>query len=395
MKDLRIGVIGAGGRGALSRLAHKPGEGSRLAAAADTNEESLAQFRSDYGDDVFITTDYRELITRDDVDACFICTPDFLHEEMAVNALEAGMPIYLEKPIATTIEGCDRILNAAMGNKTRLYVGHNMRHFPMILKMKEVIDSGAIGEVQAAWCRHFVSYGGDAYFKDWHSERRYVTSLLLQKGAHDIDVLHWLCGGYTRRTVGMGKLSVYNRCEDRRDPDEPGKAGFDSSNWPPLSQKKVSPKIDVEDHNMVMMELDNGVQVSYMQCHYTPDAWRNYTIIGTEGRIENRGDVGRCRVEVTNVRYDGFEDPDTIHQLKPDEGGHGGGDPRIVEEFLAFLRGDVDVTNTSPVAARNAVAVGVKGAESIRSGNVPYDIPPLAPGVREYFDGGQPGSSNA
>jgi predicted dehydrogenase len=193
----------------------------------------------------------------------------------------------------------------------------------------------------------------------------------------------------------MGKLSVYNRCEDRRDPDEPGKAVFDSSNWPPLSQKKVSPKIDVEDHNMVMMELDNGVQVSYMQCHYTPDAWRNYTIIGTEGRIENRGDVGRCRVEVTNVRYDGFEDPDIIHQLKPAEGGHGGGDPRIVEEFLAFLRGDVDVTNTSPVAARNAVAVGVKGAESIRNGNAPYDIPPLAPGVREYFDGGQPGSSNA
>lgn len=56
--------------------------------------------------------------------------------------------------------------------------------------MKELIDAGAIGEVKTIWCRHFVGNGGDYYFKDWHAERKNTTSLLLQKGAHDIDVIH-------------------------------------------------------------------------------------------------------------------------------------------------------------------------------------------------------------
>ena len=59
----------------------------------------------------------------------------------------------------------------------------------------EPYGRGHIGEVKAGWCRHFVGWGGDFYFKDWHADRTKSTGLLLQKGAHDIDVLHWLCGG--------------------------------------------------------------------------------------------------------------------------------------------------------------------------------------------------------
>jgi predicted dehydrogenase len=81
-----------------------------------------------------------------------VTTPDFLHEEQAVAALEAGKAVYLEKPMAITIPGCDRILETAYRTKTRLYLGHNMRHMAFVLKMKELIDEGAIGEVKAAWC---------------------------------------------------------------------------------------------------------------------------------------------------------------------------------------------------------------------------------------------------
>lgn len=106
-----------------------------------------------------------------------------------------------------------------MRTGSKLFVGHNMRYFPVVLKMKEIIDSGLIGDVQCGWCRHFINYGGDAYFRDWHSERKNTNGLLLQKGAHDIDVMHWLMGSRTRRVVGMGMLSVYDRCS-RRSPDE-------------------------------------------------------------------------------------------------------------------------------------------------------------------------------
>ena len=381
MDDLRIGVIGAGGRGRLSRYAHKPGEGSRLVAAVDTVDAALEEFKEKYGPDVFLAKDYRELLARDDVEAVFVTTPDFLHEEHAVAALEAGKHVYLEKPMAITIEGCDRILRTARERGLRLFLGHNMRHAAFTRKMKELIDSGAIGEVKAGWCRHFVAYGCDAYFKDWHAERSKATSLLLQKGAHDIDILHWLCGGYSKRVTAVGGLTLYDRITDRHPPEERGDASWHLENWPPLSQKGLNPIVEVEDISMMLMELDNGVFCSYQQCHYTPDAWRNYTIIGTEGRIEN---IGHEQVCLWDKRCHFEERGQHQFDVKATGGGHGGADPRIVAEFVRFLR-EGGETATSPIAARNSVAAGCKAAESLRNGATPRDVPPVAQEDLEYF----------
>ena len=183
------------------------------------------------------------------------------------------------------------MLETAFRTGTKLYVGHNMRHMPVVRQMREIIDSGAIGEVKAVWCRHFVGNGGDYYFKDWHAERKNTTGLLLQKGAHDIDVIHWLAGGYTERVTAVGGLAVYGDVESRRDrTDRRMGDWFSLENWPPTEQTGLNPVIDVEDISMMQMELDNGVLASYQQCHFTPDYWRNYTVIGTEGRLENFGD---------------------------------------------------------------------------------------------------------
>ena len=384
MSDLRIGVIGVGGRGALAKQAHRPGEGSRLVAGADVNPKALKAFGEFVGDDVKLFEDYRQLLECKDIDAVFVTSPDFLHEEQAVASLDAGKHVYLEKPMAITIEGCDRILDAARRVNRKLYLGHNMRHFPVVLKMKELIDGGVIGEMQAVWCRHFVSYGGDAYFKDWHSERRYATGLLLQKAAHDIDVIHWLAGGYTSRVSGMGKLSVYDRCQ-RRSSETSGCADWKTENWPPLSQINLSPEIDVEDHTMIMMQLDNGVQASYMQCHYTADSERNYTFIGTEGRIENYGDYGNCEVVVFNQRGCTRHRPDMVVNLREKAGSHGGSDPDIVDTFIRYITEDAPI-NTSPIAARNAVAAGVMATESLRSDSGLREIPPLSQDLIDYFE---------
>lgn len=389
MKDLNIGVIGAGGRGGLAASAHKPESGVRLTAGADIVPKVLEDFKKAYGPDTFVTKDYRELLKRSDIDAVFVTSPDFLHEEHAVAALQAGKHVYLEKPLAITIEGCDRILRAARDNQRKLYLGHNMRHMTFVQKMKELIDSGAIGEVKAGWCRHFVSYGGDAYFKDWHAERSKATSLLLQKGAHDIDVLHWLCGGFSSRVNAMGNLSVYNRIQDRHAPSERGDASWSVKNWPPLSLKGLNPIIDVEDLSMMQMELNNGVLCSYQQCHYSPDGWRNYTVIGTEGRIENFGDApGRCVVRLWNTRvsYNPYGDQQFFIPPEDDsQGGHGGADPRIVDEFVRYVRVGGKIM-TSPIAARYSVAAGCVAAQSLRNGGAPMDVPPLANEVADYFN---------
>ena len=139
--EIRIGVIGAGGRGGLARHAHNPEDGVRLVAAADPEKEVLETFKEKY-DANFVTADYRELVARDDIDAVFICSPDYAHETQAIAALETGKSVYLEKPLAITIEGCDRILEAACRTKGKLCIGHNMRHMQSVLTMKRLIDEG-------------------------------------------------------------------------------------------------------------------------------------------------------------------------------------------------------------------------------------------------------------
>jgi len=389
MMEIKIGVIGSGGRGSLARYAHRPESGSRVVACCDVDESVFERNRAWYGEDIFVTTDYRALLERD-LDAAFVTTPDYLHEEHAVAALQAGLAVYLEKPMAITVAGCDRILQTARENGAKLYLGHNMRHFDVILQMKALIDSGVIGEVKAAWCRHFVSYGGDAYFKDWHADRRTSTGLLLQKGAHDIDILHWLGGGYTEEVVAMGGLTLYDHIDHRHPANERGDATFVRDHWPPLTQGGLNPVIDVEDISMMLMRLDNGVLASYQQCHYTPDAWRNYTVIGTHGRIENFGDGigGDSCVRVWDTRSDSYSpEGDEVFWMSQKQGGHGGGDPSIVEEFLRYVR-EGGRTMTSPVAARYSVAAGCMATESLRNGSVPMVVPKLRPGLLEYFGAG-------
>lgn len=383
----KVGLIGVGGRGRHGWQAHKPEEGWEIVAGADPNPEAENYFKEHVPSaKMAFTADYRDVLKNPDVEVVFICSPDYLHEEQGIAALEAGKHVYLEKPMAISIEGCDRMLNAAMTSGKKLFLGHNMRHFPSILKMKEIIDSGMIGEIQSGWCRHFINYGGDAYFRDWHSEQQYTCGLLLQKGAHDIDVMHWLMGGYTKSVVGMGMLSVYDKCE-RRSPETKGCAKWDVGHWPPLEQTGFSPVIDVEDHNMIMMQLDNGTQASYTQSHYTPDSERNYTFIGTRGRVENIGDAGKCEIHVWNQRGPRAT-PDVIYKLKEVVGGHGGSDIGIVQSFLDFVRYGKK-TSTSPIAARNAVAAGVMGHHSMRNGCNRCDIPQLPQNVIDYFENGQ------
>ena len=180
--------------------------------------------------------------------------------------------------------------------------------------------------------------------------------------------------------VGTGKRSVYNEVVNRRRPDEVTSTVFNSDNWPPLSQQGLSPHIDVEDHNMLLLQMENGVKASYQQCHYTPDKCRNYTIIGTEGRIENSGDRSTSDRWASVHRWNGrmvhsSQEGNEVFRIPHLKGTHGGADPLVVDDFINFLRGH-EPLGAKPLDARMAVAVGCLGAASVRGGSLPMDIPP-------------------
>lgn len=377
--QIRIGVIGVSGRGGLVSHMHHPEGRSLVVGGADIHAKFFADFRKRFGEAVFVTEDYRKLVERKDIDAVVVASPDFCHEEHAVAALRAGKHVYCEKPLAITTAGCDHILKAWKASGRRLMVGFNMRHMSIFKCMKEIVDSGTIGEVRAVWVRHFVGTGGRWYFHDWHANRKTSTSLLLQKASHDFDMIHWITGKYTRRVAAFGSLDFYggnkpNTLECRACPEKDTCAEYQE--WPHHEFCCFRKEVSVEDNSVVIMELENGIKATYTQCHFTPDYFRNYTFIGTEGRIENMDDSTKVICQTRSLSKKSKNLSDRTYTVKPAEGGHGGADPVICRDFLDMIQKGKDPVST-PVAGRMSVAVGCAATESLRHGGQVVAIPPL------------------
>lgn len=378
---LRIGVAGAGARAKLAQ--HVKDHDARVVVAAEPHPDAAARV-SRIGSGIEVVGSHRELIEHG-IDAAFVLTPDDTHAAITIDLLRAGIPVFLEKPLAITIPDADAVLEAAYQTGTRLYVGHNMRHMHAVQTMHRLIGEGAVGEVKAIWCRHFVGHGGDYYFKDWHAERARGTGLLLQKGAHDIDVIHWLAGSVTREVTAMGELMVYGNNSHRGDNSSSLMHDwFDRDVYPPSRLRGLNRVIDVEDLSMMLMRLDSGVLASYQQCHFSPDYWRNYTVIGDEGRIENFGDSEGGVVKLWNTRSDYRADADREYPILRDGANHHEADALTVAEFLSFVRHG-GPTETSPLGARDAVAAGIAATQSLRAGSLPRRVPRVSAELEHYF----------
>lgn len=368
MTQVRIGVIGTGGRSSIVQYWHNPKGNSIVVAAADVSVEALDRFKQEINEEAFVTTDYKEMLAREDIDAVAILTPDFMHEEHATAALRAGKHVYCEKPLAITPEGCDRIIDESKKSGKQLMVGFNMRYMPMYQTMKEIIDSGVIGEIKAVWVRHFVGLGGYFYYHDWHGTSANTTSLLLQKASHDLDVIHWLTSSYATKVSAFGSLDYYggDMPNELHCPDCEKKDTCPDVSLQRLTQCAFREEIDVEDNSMLIMELEGGIKASYMQCHFTPDYSRNYTFIGTKGRIEN--DDVNDKVYVKTRKSGSWQEmSDITYEMKQMPGTHGGADPLICEDFVNLVLYNKQPL-TTPFAGRMSVAVGCAATESIRSG---------------------------
>jgi predicted dehydrogenase len=368
MTQVRIGVIATGLRSSIAKYWHNPEGNSVVVGAADVSLKALEKFKNEIDKDLFVTTDYKELLERADIDAVAILSPDYLHEEHALAALQAGKHVYCEKPLAITPEGCDRIIDVAEKSGKHLMIGFNMRYMSMYQTMKEIIDSGVIGDIKAVWVRHFVGRGGYYYYHDWHGTSANTTSLLLQKASHDIDVIHWLTGSYATKVSAFGSLDYYggDQPNDLHCPDCEIKDTCPDVSLQTLTQCAFRQEIDVEDNNMLIMELEGGIKASYMQCHFTPDYSRNYTFIGTKGRLEN-DDVNDKVYVKTRKSGSWHEMSDITYEMKKMTGTHGGADPRICQDFVNLVLYNKQPL-TTPFAGRMSVAVGCAATESIREG---------------------------
>lgn len=146
---IRVGIIGCGFAGCMHGVAFRPhiDEGNvKMMASCDIDEEAASKMAKEYEMDAHYTN-WHDLVNRKDIDAVSICLPHNMHAEVAIEAAKNGKHVLCEKPMATSLEDCDRMIEAAKETKVKLMIAETYRFMPTMVKIKEIIDSGRIGEV--------------------------------------------------------------------------------------------------------------------------------------------------------------------------------------------------------------------------------------------------------
>lgn len=202
-EKLRTGVIGLGVWGETHLMAYTSDPLAQLVGVCDLNAE-LAKERAEQYGVAFWTTDYRELIARDDVDAVSVVTPDFSHREIAVAAAEAGKHVLLEKPMATSVEDAQAISDAAASAGVRLMVDFHNRWNPAMLAAKEAVENGEIGEPHVLSLRLNDTIYVPTQMLSWASRSTVVWFL----GSHAVDLVRWLFNDEVVRVYAVSRSRV-------------------------------------------------------------------------------------------------------------------------------------------------------------------------------------------
>jgi len=197
---LRLGIAGAGNAGhAVVRGIGKV-NGVELAAVADVRKDGLESFQ-EKGSGLRLFSSVEEMCKSRDVDAVWVATPNECHAEHVTVAAQNGKHIVCEKPMALTLEECDRMIDAAERNNVKLLL-HSKASEPPVVKMREVIDSGKLGRVIQinSW-----------NYKGWLTHARLPAEVDTAKGGgvvfrqapHQIDIVRWIGGGMVRSVLAV------------------------------------------------------------------------------------------------------------------------------------------------------------------------------------------------
>lgn len=388
MKKFKIGIIGTGMRTMFLVNEILKRDELEIVAVSDVSQHSMDQLCSRYDKDWDKYLDYKDLLKREDIEGVIIGSPDYVHEEQAIATFEAGKHLFLEKPIAVTLEGGKRVLEARDKSGKTLLIGFVLRYNRAYRKMKELIDSGIIGEVKTGWVLHSVGAGSDWYFHDWHGTMENTGGLLLQKGSHDFDIINWVVGSKIKRIAAFGSRDFFGGnkpnelvCQNCEEKSKCSEAIMDRNiSWkrPDGKQTEVlynqwrnqcvfREEVDVLDNHQVMLEYENGVKVSYLECHYTPDDNREYIFIGTKGKLKLDDANDEITVQLRNGMYDRKEKI-SYTNLQSSEG-HGGGDKYILDDFVHALRTG-EQPNAGGEAGFESIEAGLYAHRAISDGNI-------------------------
>lgn len=356
----------------------------KVVAVADLDPAKVEKARKRYDlppDRCFSSAE--EMLERSKLaEVLVVATMDRQHVDHAIPALRKGYHILLEKPISPELSRCRELLEVARECHGQVIVCHVLRYTAFYNQLKELIDSGRIGNVVSVCANENVGYWHQAHSfvrGNWRNSKE-TSPMILQKSCHDMDIFTWLLGKKCRSVSSFGGTWLFRperalegaalRCLDGCQVKEAcpfdaekiyitspktGRARGDSWITSVLSVENTVESTyralregpygrcvyqcdnDVVDHQQTNLLLEDGSTVSFTMCAFTENCYRTFKAMGTRGEIE-----ADTRSNLIHIRVFGQpEEVIDVGRLAGDLKGHGGGDSGIIRDFLELLRGGV------------------------------------------------------
>lgn len=423
MKKVKVILIGAGDRGTTYTdiMADLPEQFQVVAVAepVDDRREHVKELHNIPDDMCF--DDYKPLLALGKIaDLAVIATMDRDHFKPAMMAIDLKYDLLLEKPITPTAKECVALRDNAKKNNVKVVICTVLRYTYLFNKLKDIIDSGKIGEVMSInheECVGFIHQSHSFVRGRWgNSERSSV--MLLQKSCHDIDILQWLIGKKCKKVQSFGTLSFFTRKNAPKGspeyciegcpkgdtcPYNAVKLYFDdkSNNWFRRSSttlynptdddvKKAITETqygkciykcdnDVVDHQTVNMLFEDDITVTFTMNAFNTGG-RFINIMGTKGQI--RASLGDNKpISVYNIETNSTEEIESTGSNSI-TAGHGGGDTGIVKTLYDYIISEYEGNCVPSIEESCYNHLIVFAAEQSRAENCVIDVEDYVNGLK-------------
>ena len=382
MSRLRIGIVGAGERG-IYVLGARIVDSSRLydleiTAICDINESRIkdaTQFikglcitkQLEWGESIFGTTDYKELIDQDLVDLIMITTHTDHHKDPAIYAISSNKHVYLDKPISVTLDDAMSIIKSEAEHNNYAIMGFTRRYESGWRKVHQLLQSGEIGDLQMMQIHSVIPY--TRYLQMWHRRNEASGGALNDKASHLLDVFNWMnSSSFCHKVIAVGGKSgifaprddapfrcIY--CDDRKcsyrrsaniNDDREGTHVLHRPSWLEATNTRDSadtcvyyPGSDIIDHAIATYVYENGVKASLFWAIYGPHAndQETLSLIGSKGRIVLERETALITVHKILPGPDNEETYTVEAKGEYFNSSHYGADMQLIKEIYAKCNG--------------------------------------------------------
>ena len=421
----RFVQVGVGGRARFfyEALAKTYSDTSEITAFCDINpirlefaQRNLVENFGYQKVNLYGVEDFDKMIEVEKPDCVIVTSIDRTHHKYIIRAMELGCDVISEKPMTTDNVKCQQIIDAVKRTGKNLRVSFNYRYAPHHSQVRRLIMDGVIGDVKQIHFEWLLSttHGAD-YFRRWHRDRRNSGGLLVHKATHHFDLVNFWMGTHPKQVFAYGDLMFYGRenAENRgmtkfyyrahgsenakEDPfalHMEGKTNLEnlylnaeSADGYLRDQSVFGDGISIEDVMNVLVKYENGALMSYSLNAFSPKEGFRVVFTGTKGRMEvdvtessyiNAGGK-KClegSVQTRSIKVlPMFGAPYDV-EMERAEGGHGGGDPVLLNDIFGVPEYDPLHRAASYIDGAMSILTGIAANRSIATG-MPVNIEDL------------------